>query len=38
MKAVDAVHEKYRNPCMFYADKQVWKEMGYARAAEDPEA
>ena len=38
MKAVDAIHEKHRNPCVFYADREVWKEMGYARAAEDPEA
>jgi aryl-alcohol dehydrogenase-like predicted oxidoreductase len=25
MAAVDKIHEKYRNPCMFYADKEAWK-------------
>jgi aryl-alcohol dehydrogenase-like predicted oxidoreductase len=37
IKAVDAIHEKYRNPCVFYADKDVWANLGAGRRAEDPE-
>jgi aryl-alcohol dehydrogenase-like predicted oxidoreductase len=36
VKAVDAIHEKYRNPCVFYADKAVWQ-ASEGRRAEDPE-
>lgn len=37
MSAVDKIHEKYRNPCMFYADKEAWKSVE-GRAACEPEA
>jgi len=35
-KAVDKIHEKYRNPCVFYADKEVWQGIE-GRRAEEPE-
>ena len=35
-KAVDAIHEKYRNPTVFYADKEVWQNFE-GRRAEDLE-
>ena len=37
VKAVDKIHEKYRNPCMYYADKDTWRDMG-SRNASEPEA
>lgn len=37
MSAVDKIHERYRNPCMFYADKEAWKSID-GRAACEPEA
>jgi hypothetical protein len=37
MKAVDKIHEKHRNPCVFYTSKEVWQaEAG--RATEAPVA
>lgn len=33
VKEIDAVHEKYRNPCMFYADRGVWEKLPGRKAA-----
>ena len=33
VKELDAVHEKYRNPCMFYADRGVWEKLPGRKAA-----
>ena len=38
VKELDAVHERFRNPCVYYADKEVWNAHGDAgRAAKEPE-
>jgi hypothetical protein len=36
---VGRIHERHRNPCVFYADKEAWKSnSNEGRAAQTPEA
>lgn len=37
VREVDKIHERYRNPCVFYADKEAWMD-GQGRTASTPEA
>ena len=38
MKEVDVIHEKYRNPCMYYTEKEIWKSLpGLPPPASEPE-
>ena len=38
MAEVDVIHEKYRNPCMYYTTKEIWKNMpGLPPTASEPE-
>ena len=38
MKEVDVIHEKYRNPCMYYTEKEIWRSLpGLPPPASEPE-
>ena len=38
MAEVDVIHEKCRNPCMYYTTKEIWKNMpGLPPTASEPE-